>query len=260
MLPAASNGKPIEPTIRSSARSGTASAPVRVLGEPRPVRELALELLARVGERGSAGSRRLRDRRQGVQRDAESGRQGRATHTAGVDDHELLSLHETEGAADGAEERRHALDERVRHLVGCRGGGKLRGQRSESVRLGFDLVRRSARLTSRSWCARSSRLLHLASCVERRRDAEGVSRAVRTATKHLPDEGAHVQTTIPSASVDLPGDPNPGLPGGPDPTPPDPAPSPDPVPSPQEPNPGLPGEPDPTPPDTAPGEGEPVQI
>ena len=113
---------------------------VRVDGESRSIRELALEVLARVCERGSAGPCGLRDRRQGVERDAESGRQGGATHTAWVDDHELLSLHQTEGAAHGPEERWQALDERVRHLVRCRGGGKLGGKRSESVPLGFDLA------------------------------------------------------------------------------------------------------------------------
>ncbi len=113
---------------------------VRVHGESRSIRKLALELLARVGERGSAGSHGLDDRRQCVEWDAKSGRQRGAPHTAWIDDHEFVSLHEAEGAADGSEERWQSLDECVRHLVGCRGGGELGCERSEDVNLGFDLA------------------------------------------------------------------------------------------------------------------------
>ena len=140
---ATSKGKPIEPTIRSSREQRDSERAVGVLRQPRPSgnsrsnssRELA---------NAAAGSRRLGDRRPGLQWQAKAGRQGRAPHAAGIDDHELAVVDEAEGAADGAEERRHALDEGVRHLVGGRSRRELRRQRPEGVRLGLDLGARSA--------------------------------------------------------------------------------------------------------------------
>ena len=114
---------------------------VGILRQPRPVRKLPLELLARVGERRLAGSRRLGDGCPGLQWQAKAGRQGRAPAAAGIDDDELAVVDEAQGAADGAEERRHPFDEGVRHLVGRGSRRELRGQRTKGVSLRLDLVR-----------------------------------------------------------------------------------------------------------------------
>ena len=111
---------------------------VRVVREAGAVRVLALHLLARVRVRRLPRQRRPGDRRLRAERDPEPRRQGRAADASGVDDDELVVLDEPEGAADRAEQRRHALDEGVRDLVGGRGRRELGRQRSERMCLGLD--------------------------------------------------------------------------------------------------------------------------
>jgi hypothetical protein len=71
----------------------------------------------------------LGDRRTSAQRQAEAGRVGLRFDAMGIDDDELVALDETERAATCAEERRRALDERVRDVGGRHrgreGGGEL---------------------------------------------------------------------------------------------------------------------------------------
>ena len=138
MRPAESNGKPIEPTTRSSGSSGTASAPCAYSASRAPSgysRSNSSRELAYAGApvRAASGDRRPR-----VEWDPKPRRQGRAADAPGIDDHELVVLDEPEGAADRAEERRHALDEGVRDLVGGRSRRELGRQRSERMCLGLD--------------------------------------------------------------------------------------------------------------------------
>ena len=131
-----SNGKPIEPTTRSSLRAAGRRARCAAYSASRaPSGNSRSNSSRELANAGGPGARRLGDRRPGIQWHAEAGRQGRAPHAAGIDDHELVVVDEAEGAADGAEERRHALDEGVRHLVGRRSRRELRGQRTKGVSL-----------------------------------------------------------------------------------------------------------------------------